>query len=138
MVAQPRSICEIHAAAMASISIMKSATVQFRHFDQRHRGRGRRRNGREEPVSRLAIGCEIFSMSVRNTVNFTRLAAVHPRACSATARLPNTCSAWAPKSCLPTRLPSRSSAVWPDIKMILPALIRPPANSRAAYRVRAG
>ncbi|MEH2498498.1 hypothetical protein V1294_004977 [Bradyrhizobium sp. AZCC 1678] len=61
-------------------------------------------------------------MSVRNTVSFTRLAGVHPRASSAIVRFRNTCSAWAAKSLLPTTLPSRSSAVWPAMKMMRPAV----------------
>jgi hypothetical protein len=34
-------------------------TIQFRHLDQRHRGRRRRRDRSKEPVSRLAIGSQM-------------------------------------------------------------------------------
>src|ERR1700730_72055 len=40
----------------------KVGAIEFRHLDQRHRGRGRRRDGSKEAVSRLAVGTEMVDV----------------------------------------------------------------------------
>ena len=63
-----------------------------------------------------------MAMSVRNTVSFTRLAAVQPLASQRDGEIAKHLRCLGREIVLPTTLPSRSSAVWPAMKMMRLAL----------------
>ena len=112
---------EHHAAAMASISIRKSGPYSFDTSTRVTAGAAGGVTEAKKRVSCLAIGAEMVHVGEEHR-QLHQIGRPCIRGLHAIARLRNTCAACAGKSSLPTTRPSRSSAVWPAMKMMRLAL----------------